>query len=122
MAGMILISRRFRDIPPLTATCTASALAALATIPFATFASVTGFDLSILLIFALVNQVLGFGFFAVGVRYLPPMESALITALDAPLAPLWVWAVFAETPTLATILGGSLVLVAVVANIWWTSI
>jgi len=35
-----------------------------------------------------------------GARYLPAIETALIPALDAPLAPLWVWLFFAESPAL----------------------
>jgi drug/metabolite transporter (DMT)-like permease len=117
MAGMILISRRFPDIPALPTTCLASALTAIATLPFAALVTLSGFDMAMLLAFALINQVLGFGAFAAGARYLPPTQSALITALDAPLAPLWVWLVFSETPTASTILGGSIVMIAVVGHI-----
>lgn len=121
MAGMILISRRFGSIPALPATCVASALSAAATLPFATLTSVTTQDLSILALFGLVNQVLGFGLFALGARLLPPMETALITALDAPLAPFWVWLFLAETPGKATLLGGAFVLAAVIGHIHWTN-
>lgn len=121
MAGMILISRRFRHIPALPATCLASALSAAATLPFATLAQVTPEDLSILALFGLVNQVLGFGLFALGARLLPPMETALITALDAPLAPLWVWLFLAETPERATLMGGALVFIAVLVHIRWAN-
>ncbi len=121
MAGMILISRRFGNIPALPATCLASAVSAAATLPFATLATVTTQDLSILALFALVNQILGFGLFALGARLLPPMETALIIALDAPLAPFWVWIVFAETPSDATLVGGAIVLAAVIGHIRWTN-
>jgi drug/metabolite transporter (DMT)-like permease len=116
MGAMILIARRHPGIPALPATCVASALGALAVLPFATF-GIGGADMALLMAFALVNQVLGFGAFAVGVRHLPPMQSALVTALDAPLAPLWVWLVFAETPSAATLLGGAIVMLAVLGHI-----
>jgi drug/metabolite transporter (DMT)-like permease len=119
MAGMILISRRYGDIPALAATCLASGLSAAAMLPFANLGAVSAHDLGILALFGLVNQVLGFGLFALGARLLPPMETALITALDAPLAPLWVWLIFAETPGVATILGGCVVFVAVIGHILW---
>ncbi len=45
------------------------------------------------------------------------METALITALDAPLAPFWVWLVFAEAPGRVTILGGCVVMAAVIGHI-----
>ncbi len=121
MAGMILISRRYGQIPALAATCLASALSAAATLPFATMNGVTPRDLGLLALFGLVNQVLGFGLFALGARLLPPMETALITALDAPLAPLWVWLILAETPGLATLSGGAIVMVAVIGHVGWTN-
>jgi drug/metabolite transporter (DMT)-like permease len=116
MGGMILLSRRFPGIPALPATALASGLSALVALPFATLAITPGQG-AILLAFALVTQVLGFGAFALGARYLPPMDSALIVALDAPLAPLWVWLVFAETPSQTTLAGGTLVIGAVVLHI-----
>ena len=117
MAGMILISRRFPGIPALPATALAAALSAIATLPFLTGPVPAGADLALVLAFALVNQVLGFGLFAIGARHLPPMESALLTTLDAPLAPLWVWLVSAETPSPATLSGGTIVLAAVLLHI-----
>jgi drug/metabolite transporter (DMT)-like permease len=118
MGGMILIARMNPTIPALAATAIASALSALATLPFATLGAVTPADLAILAAFALVNQVLGFGLFAIGSRLLPPMETALMTTLDAPLAPFWVWLIFAETPSAATMLGSAIVLTAVLAHLW----
>jgi drug/metabolite transporter (DMT)-like permease len=121
MGGMILLSRRYPGIPALPATCLASLLSALATLPFATLGGISAQDLWLLALFGIVNQVLGFGLFALGARLLPPMESALIVALDAPLAPLWVWLVFSETPSMTTLLGGGLVLIAVFGHILWQS-
>ena len=94
----------------------ASGIGALAVLPFATL-GIGWADMGMLALFALVNQVLGFGAFAIGARYLPPMETALVTALDAPLAPLWVWLVLAETPSQATLAGGAVVMVAVLGHI-----
>jgi drug/metabolite transporter (DMT)-like permease len=117
MGGMILISRRFPAIPALAATATASALSAVAVLPFADLSPITPQDLILLTLFALINQVLGFGLFALGARLMPPAETALVTALEAPLAPLWVWLVFAETPATATLTGGAIVLAAVLWHI-----
>jgi drug/metabolite transporter (DMT)-like permease len=118
MAGMILVSRRWPAIPALAATCLASALSAAFALPFADIAAVPAFDLGVLAAFALVNQVMGFGLFALGARLLPPMETALLTTLEAPLAPLWVWLCFAETPSGATLVGAGIVLAAVAGHIW----
>ena len=56
---------------------------------------------------------------AVGVSALviPAVETALIGALDAPLAPLWILLFFGDLPGQATIVGGGIVLAAVVGHI-----
>lgn len=119
MAVMILISRKHPQIPALQATCIASLLSGIFVIPVVTFQGLNTFELSTLFAFSVVNQVIGFGLFALGARWLPPTQTALLTALEAPLAPLWVWLVIAEIPGPATIFGGTLVLLAVIGNILW---
>jgi drug/metabolite transporter (DMT)-like permease len=52
---------------------------------------------------------------------LPPIETALIGSLDAPLAPLWVWLAFKETPSASTLIGGSIVFAAVGVHLVWES-
>ena len=44
---------------------------------------------------------------------IPAAEATLLTALDVPLAPLWVWLAFSEVPSLYTLAGGAIVLAAV---------
>jgi drug/metabolite transporter (DMT)-like permease len=117
MAAMILFSRRFPGTPALAVTAIASGLSACAVLPFATLTGLSGGEVGLLVAFALVNQVLGFGFFILGARLLPPMETALIGALEAPLAPLWVWLVLSEAPGQASLLGGGIVFAALILHI-----
>jgi drug/metabolite transporter (DMT)-like permease len=121
MGAMILISRKAPDMPGLQTTCVASLLTAIATAPIAQLSDVSTRDLLLLFAFGFVNQAVGFGLFAVGARHLPSMESALITALDAPLTPIWVWLVFSIAPPLFTIFGGAIVFFAVIGNILWSN-
>ena len=44
--------------------------------------------------------------------------AALIGALDAPFAPIWVWIGFGGTPGSATLIGSGIILVAVKANVF----
>jgi drug/metabolite transporter (DMT)-like permease len=117
MAVMILISRKYPQIPALQATSLASLLSAIIVIPFVTFEVLSRTEFTTLITFSIANQVIGFGLFTIGARWLPPTQTALITALEAPLAPLWVWLVFAEVPGPATLTGGALVLLAVVGQV-----
>ena len=74
-------------------------------------------QIALLAAFGLVNSAIGFSLFLIGSRHLPPVETALLGALEAPVAPLWVWLVFNETPAPATLIGGTMVMAAVVAHI-----
>lgn len=121
MAVMILISRQFGQMPVLPAIGLASLISAVATVPFATLTGLPARELLILAVFGFVNQVVGFGCYAFGARHLPAMQTALITTLEAPLAPLWVWILFAESPGSATIAGGAIVMVAVVCYVFWSN-
>ncbi len=113
MAAMMVIVRRFRDIPSMTAAALSALLSGLVCWPFGHPASVTGGELLLLLLFGLVNSAVGLALFTLGARLLPPVETALIGALDAPLAPLWVWLAFAEAPSFGTASGGLIVFAAV---------
>jgi drug/metabolite transporter (DMT)-like permease len=49
-----------------------------------------------------------------GGRRIPAGEAGLIGLLDIVLGPLWVWLAFGENPGTAALLGGGLILAAVV--------
>ena len=117
MAVMMVISRRHRDIPILAAACLSAVLSAAAAWPFASHALPSTIEMVELALFGLVNSAVGIALFTLGARLIPAVETALIGALDAPLAPVWVWLAFGETPGRNTILGGILVMGAVLVNI-----
>ena len=49
---------------------------------------------------------------AEGARRLPAAETALLSALETPLAPLWAFMFFVELPAAYTVIGGAIILVA----------
>ena len=55
---------------------------------------------------------------ALGARHLPAGETALISALETPLAPIWAWWLLNELPPQATFLGGGIILMAVIYSQW----
>ena len=48
----------------------------------------------------------------VGDEHVPPAEASLIAMLDVVMGPLWVWLAFREAPSVATVIGGAIVLAA----------
>lgn len=117
MALMMVIARRWPGIPTLPAAALSAALSALVMLPPAGHALPPPGQMALLAGFGIVNSALGLGLFLAGSSRLPPVQTALIGALDTPLAPLWVWLVFAEAPGPATLIGGGIVMAAV---IWHT--
>jgi drug/metabolite transporter (DMT)-like permease len=116
MAAMMVIARRYPGIAVLQAACLSAFLSGLIGMPFAADLAVSGPDLVNLALFGLVNSAIGLVLFTLGSRLLPAIETGLIGSLDAPLAPIWVWLAFAETPTRMSLIGGSIVFVAVAAH------
>lgn len=113
MAVATVVARHFRQIPILPTACLSSLLSAALTWPFGTPMGATPHDLGLLALFGILNFAVGLPLFAFGARFLPAIETALIGAMEAPLAPLWVWLALGETPSKATLLGGATVFTAV---------
>ncbi len=113
MALMMVMGRRYPAIPTLPAAAASALFSALVALPFASATIPMAPDLAILAAFGLVNSALGLALFLMGSRHITPVETALIGVLDAPLAPFWVWIVFAERPSSQTLIGGGIVFAAV---------
>lgn len=52
-------------------------------------------------------------------RYLSGPEVAMFYLLETVLAPVWVWAIFSEAPTTAGLIGGAILITALVAHSTW---
>lgn len=117
MALLMVIARHYREIPVMPAACLSALLSALVCWPIGDPLAVSNYELLVLAAFGLVNSAIGLALFTLGARLLPAIETALIGSLDAPLAPLWVWLVFNETPSASTMLGGAIVFVAVASHV-----
>lgn len=51
---------------------------------------------------------------AIGPKYLSAAETGMFYLLETVLAPVWVWLIFSEEPPVATLIGGAIILVALV--------
>ena len=116
MSIMMVIIRRRRETPMLPAASLSAFLCALAVLPLASPGAVTATDFAWLVLFGTTQFGLGLLLLTMGTRLISATRSALIGALDTPLAPVWVWLAFGEVPLLMTCVGGAIVMAAVIGD------
>ena len=75
-------------------------------------AAVSGADLALLAPFGLLTIGLAMALYMAGARRIPPAEVGLISMLDVASGPALVWFAFGEDPGLATVVGGAIVVAA----------
>ena len=118
IATMTVTIRRHRNTPMVAAAALSNVLGSIVSIPFAHgIASVTGTDLLILAMFGFFQVGLGLSLFVLGSRLLPSGQATLIATLETPLMPFWIWLAFHEVPSSRALVGGALVMGAVIADI-----
>lgn len=113
-AATIVITRHRREVSMAPAICLSQLLVFVAFAPLADGASVAARDLGLLVLLGVGQMGLGLAFLTVGARLIPAAEAALITLLEVVLGPLWVWIAYGEEPGAATLLGGAVVVGAVI--------
>ena len=118
IAVMTVAVRRYKNRSMVAAAAVSNILGSIVSFPFARgMAAVTGHDLLILAMFGFFQVALGLTLFFLALRLLPSGQAALISTLETPLMPFWVWLALHETPSLRTLAGGALVMAAVIADI-----
>jgi len=119
---VIVVTRRSAGVRMAPACCLGCLIDALVSLPLAAGLGVSATDMGLLFAFGALNQGLGMAFFVTGARLLPSPFTALIGTLEPVLAPIWVWLVHSEVPSPRTLIGGTLVLTALLSNILWQSL
>lgn len=117
MAASMIIVRRYPTVNIPAGSTIASLVSGLIALPFADLAMVTPTHFVYLVLFGLLNASAGLTLYSMGSKRLPPVETALISLIDTPLSPFWVWLAFDETMGPQTLVGGLIVLFAVILHI-----
>ena len=112
-AVALVITRHRREVSMAPAICLSQVLVVLFAAPFADPGSITRQDLVLLVLLGVCQMGLGLIFLVIGARLIPAAEVALITLLEVVLGPLWVWISINERPAPSAILGGFVVVFAV---------
>ncbi len=113
-ALMIVITRWRHDVSMAPATCMSQVILVVAFLPFASPGEIAGDDVMWLALLGIGQIGLGFALLTVGARLIPAAQVGLITLLEVVLGPLWVWLALDERPSTATLVGGAIVIVAIV--------
>jgi drug/metabolite transporter (DMT)-like permease len=114
-----VITRRYAQVRMTPAACLASILAAGVSAALARNYAVSQADMILLFAFGALNLGLGLAFFVTGARLIPSAVAALIGTLEPVLGPVWVWLFHGETPSERTLVGGTLIVLALLAHLGW---
>jgi drug/metabolite transporter (DMT)-like permease len=110
-----VVTRRFQNVrqtPGASAGCFAAALFAASQ---AGSLGVTSGELGILFVFGALNLGLGMAMFVTGARLIPSALAALLGTAETVLSPVWVGLIHHEIPGIETMIGGAIVLAALLA-------
>ena len=111
-----MVLRAHPNLNMVPAVAFGSGLAALVGLPASSPSSADAQDWLYLIVLGLIVVPVAFGLIATGPRYIPAAEVALFLLLETVLGALWVWMAIGEAPTLATVVGGSILVVVLAAH------
>jgi drug/metabolite transporter (DMT)-like permease len=112
MSVLIVIYRRYPGTPAAGPMAMSSVLLLPVALWFGDSLAADPAEIPLLAAFGLVFAVASITLGA-GAKRLPAPETALLSALEAPFAPIWAWLVLSEEPMAATVVGGMVILAAV---------
>ena len=78
--------------------------------------SISWHDIALLFLWGTLVSGTVHSLFTWGSRYVPGAELTLLILIEFILAPLWVWLVIDEQPSIATLIGGALVMASVASR------
>lgn len=114
-----VLTRRNADVRMLPAACLATLITLVIGFVFADSFRVGLADAAWLFVFGALNLALGLMCFVTGVRLLPAAIAALISTAEPVLGPVWVWLIHGEVPASRTLVGGVMVIIALLAHLAW---
>ncbi len=116
-AASVVLARARHDVPTTEATVLGVILVGIVSAPFAEF-TVPAEEMALLAVFGVGQMGLALIMFTTGVRLIPSADAGLLSVLEAVAAPLWVWIALGENPGWRTLVGGAVVVAAVLVVAW----
>lgn len=113
IAGLVVLYRCWPDTPVGLPNVLASLVLLPVALAFTAPMQIMPVELWILLGFGALFAVASVTF-TMGARFLPAAETALLSALETPLAPVWAFLLLREVPNMAAMIGGAMILSALI--------
>jgi drug/metabolite transporter (DMT)-like permease len=110
-----VVTRRHSNVRMTPAVILATVLAALIAATQASGFHVSTPDMAWLFAFGALNLGAGMAMFVTGARLIPAALCALVGTVETVLAPAWVWLIHGEEVSRYTVIGGTIVLTALIA-------
>lgn len=115
-ASLVLFLRKERAGSPVTSAILGNALVAVAGLPILVRTHFSATDLRLLLILGVVQLGLPYVFYTAAIKHVTALEATLVTLIEPILNPTWVMLALGERPGRWAIVGGILVLGAVLTR------
>ena len=115
-AASIIAVRSSKRDNMLVALCLAGLVAGGLSAIFVTDYALTSRDLIISLYLGVFQVGAGFTLVVLGARYVPSAQVGLLALVEPVLAPIWVWMGVGEVPSLATVVGGTIIFLAITTD------
>lgn len=114
-AATTVLTRRYPNVRMTPAACVGGFTAALIASTQAATLAVTPGQFGILYVFGVFNLGLGMALFVTGARLVPSALAALLGTAETMLSPVWVAISDGEVPDIRAIIGGTLILAALLS-------
>jgi len=114
--GMLVVIRQSKAIDMVPATCLGGVVAGIISAFMVDSFWISRQDLILCILLGSAQFGAGFILITMGTRLVPAAEVALLSLTETVLAPIWVWLVINEIPSVLTMFGGAVVLSAVVSQ------
>jgi drug/metabolite transporter (DMT)-like permease len=111
-----VITRRFSHVEMVPAVTFGITVACIIAFFNVTEFKVSSFDMIVLFAFGAINLGGGLAMFVGGARLIPAAIASIIGTAEPVLGPVWVWLVHGETPSTLAIIGGLIVIAALIGH------
>jgi len=118
-SGSTVLTRRYAHVRMTPACCLGMALTVVIAAPQAGGFAVSSENMGLLFLFGAVNLGVGMALFVTGARLVPATIAALVGVMEPVIGPIGVWLIHGETPSLRVLIGGAIVVAALLGHLAW---